>query len=212
MSDEKSNPARNLSRRQKEVFDCVKELIRKNGYPPSVREIGKEMQLTSTSTVHSHLASLEEKGYIRRLASKNRCIEVLEDNFYTSSREMLYLPIVGKVAAGEPIFATENVEDTFPVPLEYFNTNDEYFILRIQGDSMVEAGINNRDMLIVRKQNFARNGDIVVALIEDAATVKTFYKEKNHYRLQPENQFYEPIIVDKVEVLGIAAGLFRTYR
>jgi len=201
-----------LSVKQKEVFNFIKKVIREKGYPPSVREICEGIGLSSTSTVHMHLNQLETKGYIRRQESKNRSIEILEQNFYTPNREMVYLPIVGKVAAGEPIFAEENIEDTFPLPLEYFNTNDVYFMLRVQGDSMVEVGINNRDMLIVRKQSFAKNGDIVVALIDDSATVKTFYKEKNRYRLQPENKYYEPIIVDNVEILGIAAGLFRTYR
>ena len=201
-----------LSGRQKDVFDFIKKFVREKSYPPSVREICEAVGLSSTSTVHSHLEQLEQKGFIKRNATKNRCIEILETNFYASTREMIYLPIVGKVAAGEPIFSEENIEDTFPLPLEYFNTNDVYFMLRVQGDSMIEVGINNRDMLIIRKQPFAKNGDIVCALIEDSATIKTFYKEKNHYRLQPENKFYEPIIVNEVEILGVAAGLFRTYR
>lgn len=201
-----------LSKRQRSVYEFIKLSIRSNGYPPSVREIGEAVGLSSTSTVHSHLETLEEKGYIRRKESKNRCIEVCENNFYDPKREMVYMPIIGKVAAGEPIFAEENVEDTFPMPLEYFSSNEDYFILRVSGDSMIEAGIHNRDMIIVRKQETARNGDIVVALIDDSATVKTFYKEKNHYRLQPENPHYDPIIVKEVSILGVVAGLFRTYR
>lgn len=201
-----------LSGRQKEVFEYVKKWIREKGYPPSVREICEGIGLSSTSTVHAHLNQLENKGLIRRRESKNRCIEILEPNFYSGTRELIYMPIVGKVAAGEPIFAEENIEDTFPLPLEYFNTNDTYFMLRVQGDSMIEAGINNKDLIVVRKQAIARNGDIVVALVDDSATVKTFYKEKNRYRLQPENKYYEPIIVDEVTILGVVAGLFRTYR
>ena len=202
----------NLSKRQKEIYEYIKKMIRDHGYPPSVREICAAIGLSSTSTVHTHLETLEKKGYIKKGNSKNRCIEILEQNFYTMNREMIHLPIVGRVAAGEPILAEENIEDTFPMPLEYFNTNDTYFMLRIQGDSMIDAGIHNRDMIIVRKQPFAKNGDIVVALIDDSATVKTFYKEKNRYRLQPENEYYEPIYVETVEILGVVTGLFRTYR
>ena len=201
-----------LSKRQQEVYEFIKRYIRDHGFPPSVREIGEAVELLSTSTVHAHLNTLEKKGMIRRLAAKNRCIEITEQNFYNQKREMLHIPILGKVAAGEPIFAEENVEDTFPMPLEYFDSNNDYFMLRIQGDSMINVGICNRDLIIIKKQSTARNGDIVVALVEDSATVKTFYREKNHIRLQPENDNYDPIILKEAEVLGVLVGLFRTYR
>jgi repressor LexA len=203
----------NLSPKQKTVLEYLKRFIRENGYPPSVREICAGVGVMSTSTVQSHLNALENKGFIRRVSSKNRSIEILEPNFYPQGwQEMLHMPILGRVAAGEPIFADENVEDVFPLPLQYFNTNDDYFMLRIAGDSMVEVGINDRDLVVVRKTGTARNGDIVVALVEDEATVKTFYKEKGRFRLQPENKYYNPIIVDDVSILGVVSGLFRVYR
>jgi len=200
----------NLSPKQKTVLEYLKKFIRENGYPPSVREVCTGVGVMSTSTVQSHLNALENKGFIRRVSSKNRSIEILEPNFYPQGwQEMLHMPILGRVAAGEPIFADENVEDVFPLPLQYFNTNDDYFMLRIAGDSMVEIGINDRDLIVVRKTHSARNGDVVVALVDEEATVKTFYKEKGRVRLQPENDSMSPIIVKDVKILGRVKGVFR---
>ena len=199
-----------LTKRQKDVYDFLKKEIREKGYPPSVREIGKAVNLSSTASVHSHLEMLENKEYIKRSPLKNRSIEILEEDFYQSSREMINIPIVGKVTAGEPILAIENIEDYFPLALEYIGNGDT-FMLKVKGDSMYDAGIRDGDMVIVKKQPSADNGTIVVALIDDSATVKTFYREKKHIRLQPENSAYEPIIVKNVSILGVVIGLFRKY-
>ena len=200
-----------LTPKQSEIFEYLKEEIREKGYPPSIREICKASGLSSTSTVHAHLSNLEKKGYIHREPSKNRSIEILEDDFYSNKKDVAEVPIVGKVTAGIPIFAAENLEGTFPVPIEFVG-DDICFMLNVSGDSMIDVGICDRDMVIVRKQGYADNGDIVIAMIEESTTVKTFYKEKDHYRLQPENEIYEPIILKEVVILGKVIGLFRNIR
>lgn len=200
-----------LSKKQKEVFEFLKKEIKAKGFPPSVREICAAVNLSSTSTVHAHLESLERKGYIRRNPTKNRSIEILEENFYNSMSEMVSVPLIGKVTAGEPILARENIEDTFPIPFAYLNKYDDYFMLRVKGDSMIEKGIQNGDMVIVRRQQSAGDGDMVVALIDDSATIKTFFKGKDNFRLEPANPAYEPIIVDDLSILGKITGLIRFY-
>lgn len=199
--------------KQQKVLDYVKEQIKKEGYVPSVREICKALDLKSTSTVHGYLSRLEKKGLIQKAALKPRTLRIVgeevekEKPFYTS-KEMVDVPIVGKVTAGLPILAVENVEDTFPLPIDFVG-NSETFMLKVRGDSMIDAGILDGDLVLVKKQNTAQNGDIVVALIEDEATVKKFYKEKNFIRLQPQNQFMQPIIVPTCTILGKVAGVFR---
>lgn len=202
-------PYDDLTERQKAILSYIKNEIKKKGYPPAVREIGDAVGLSSSSTVHSHLNQLENKGYIRRDPTKPRAIEIM-DNQHLPNREMVHVPLVGRVTAGAPILAVENIEDTFPLPLEFVNS-DEAFMLKIQGDSMINAGIFNGDMVVVRKQNAARDGDIIVALLDDEATVKRFYKGFNHIRLQPENDAYEPIITRDVQVLGKVVALLRRY-
>lgn len=203
---------KDLSKKQREVYEFLKSEIKSKGFPPSVREICSAVGLSSTSTVHTHLGSLERKGYIRREPSKNRSIEILENNFYNHLRDIIDVPLLGRVTAGEPILAVEDIEDTFPIPFTYLNKYDDYFMLRVKGDSMIEKGIHSGDMIIVRKQQTAVNGDIVVALIDDSATVKTYYKERGHFRLEPANPDYEPIIVDELSIIGKVAGLIRFYR
>jgi len=199
----------NLSKKQIEVLEFIKKELATKGYPPSVREICEAVNLKSTSTVHGHLEKLEKKGYIRRNPTKPRAIEVLDSNSYIfSKKEIVELPIVGKVTAGQPILAQENIEDTLPIPIDFVGNNDS-FILVIKGDSMIEAGILDGDYVIVQKQSYANNGDIVVALLDDEATVKRFYKEKNYFRLQPENPNYEPIITDKLSIIGKVIGVLR---
>ena len=197
-----------MSAKQQEILEYIKESILKRGYPPAVREICQAVHLKSTSSVHSHLAALEEKGYIRRDPTKPRTIEILDDTFNFSRREMVYIPVVGTVAAGEPLLAQEHIEDYFPFPAEIL-PNAETFMLHVRGESMVNAGILPGDQLIVEQRSTAENGEIVVALLDDSATVKRFYKEKGHYRLQPENDAMEPIITDHVEILGKVIGLIR---
>lgn len=197
-----------LTGRQAAILNFIKNELQKRGYPPSVREIGQAVGLSSSSTVHGHLAQLEEKGYIRRDPTKPRAIEILEGNSNFVRKEIINVPVVGKVTAGQPILAVENVEDTFPLPLDFVN-NDNVFILSVRGDSMIEAGILDNDYVLVRQQSHANNGDIVVALIEDEATVKRFYKEKDYVRLQPENSSMEPIYVRDVSILGKVVGVFR---
>jgi repressor LexA len=201
---------KDLGNKQKQIYDYIKEEIKTKGYPPSVREICDAVDLKSTSTVHGHLVRLEKKGYIRRDATKPRAIEIMEDDFYTNRRELVNVPIVGKITAGEPILAVENIEDTFPIPIEYVN-NDNVFMLNVKGESMIEAGIFDRDLILVKQQHNADNGDIVVALIDDSATVKRFFKEKDYIRLQPENVTMSPIIVKEVSILGKVIGLFRRF-
>ncbi|MGE4284449.1 MAG: transcriptional repressor LexA [Clostridia bacterium] len=205
-----------LSEKQQMILDFINEQVEKKGYPPSVREICSAVGLKSTSTVHGYLQRLEKKGLLQKDASKPRALRIIDNksckktpsNQFLSSRELIEVPIVGKVTAGQPILAVENIEDTFPLPVE-FAQNSEVFMLRVSGESMINAGILDNDLVIVKKQNTAHNGDIVVALIEDEATVKTFYKEKNYFRLQPENQYMDPIIVKELMILGKVSGVIR---
>ena len=197
-----------ISQKQSEILEYIKEQILQRGYPPAVREICEAVHLKSTSSVHSHLETLEKNGYIRRDPTKPRAIEIIDENFNLSRREMVHVPMIGRVAAGEPILAQENIENYFPIPTEFMPNNDTY-ILKVQGESMINAGILNGDYVLVEKKNTAENGQMVVALIDDGATVKTFYKENGHYRLQPENDFMDPIIVPEVEILGKVIGVFR---
>ena len=194
--------------KQQEILEYIKETILKKGYPPSVREICEAVHLKSTSSVHSHLETLEENGYIRRDPTKPRTIEILDDNFNLTRREMVNIPVLGTVAAGQPILAQENIENYFPIPAELL-PNQKTFMLRVKGDSMINAGIFNGDQIIVAKQETAENGEIVVALMDDSATVKRFFKENGHFRLQPENDAMEPILTDSVQILGKVIGLMR---
>ncbi|MBS5606058.1 transcriptional repressor LexA [Clostridium sp. AF18-27] len=197
-----------ITAKQEEILEYIKETILKKGYPPAVREICEAVHLKSTSSVHSHLSTLEEKGFIRRDPTKPRTIEILDDTFNFNRREMTNVPVVGAVAAGQPLLAEQNIEDYFPIPVELL-PNADTFMLRVKGDSMVNAGILDGDQIIVEQTPSAQNGDIVVALLEDSATVKRFYREDGHYRLQPENDYMDPIIVDHVDIQGKVIGLFR---
>ncbi|MHA0855291.1 transcriptional repressor LexA [Paenibacillus sp. CMAA1364] len=202
-----------VSSRQQAIIEFIRNEVRTKGYPPSVREIGEAVGLASSSTVHGHLDRLEKKGLIRRDPTKPRAIEILgqveSDDQYQFSHTVSRVPIVGKVTAGVPITATENIEDYFPLPQHYVG-DEKVFMLNVTGDSMIEVGIHDGDMVIVRQQQTADNGDIVVAMTdEDEATVKTFYKEKDHIRLQPENATYEPLRLGHVTILGKVVGLFR---
>ena len=199
-----------ISKKQQEILDYIKSEILNKGYPPAVREICEAVNLRSTSSVHAHLETLEKNGYIRRDPTKPRAIEIIDDSFNLTRRELVNVPIIGSVAAGQPLLAVESVESYFPIPSEYM-PNEETFMLNVKGDSMINIGIYNGDKVLVQKQSTANNGDVVVALVEDSATVKTFYKEDGHYRLQPENDYMDPIIVEKVEILGKVIGLFRMY-
>ena len=199
-----------ISSKQQEILDYIKDEILKRGYPPAVREICEAVNLKSTSSVHSHLETLEKNGYIRRDSTKPRAIEICDDNFQMVRTEMVSLPVVGRVAAGEPILAEENVESYFPVPTEMV-PHGESFVLNVKGDSMINAGIFSGDQIFVNVCNTAKNGDMVVALIDDSATVKTFYKEDGHIRLQPENDTMDPIIVDDCQILGKVFGVFRIF-
>jgi repressor LexA len=198
-----------LTDKQREILEYMKECILNKGYPPAVREICEAVHLKSTSSVHAHLESLEQKGYIRKDPTKPRAIEILDDNFNLSRREVVNIPIVGTVTCGEPILAEQNIEDYFPVLPNYLNARGTTFMLKVKGDSMVNVGIYDGDLVMVEESNTARNNDIVVALIEDEATVKRYFKENGHYRLQPENDFMDPIIVDELSILGKVVGLFR---
>lgn len=222
MPRKKSNE---LGKREKDILSFIEKQIKENGYPPSVREIGKSVGLSSTATVHGYLTKLEEKGYIKKENQKGRTLRLLKGiknesknnnqgkisdngkNMYTN-KELVEVPVIGKITAGAPILAVENVSDTFPIPIDFVG-NSESFMLTVSGESMIEAGILDGDYILVKKQNVARNGEIVVALIEDEATVKTFYKEQDHIRLQPENSAMDPIIVNNCEILGKVAGVFR---
>lgn len=195
-----------LGKRQEEILKFIKEEVRKKGYPPSVREIGDAVGLSSSSTVHGHLNKLEEKGFIRRDPTKPRAIELLDGD---KTSQAVSVPIVGKVTAGQPILAVENIEEYFPLPKDFAGADDELFMLAVRGESMIEAGILNRDYVIVRKQASASNNDIVVAMVDDEATVKRFFKEDDHIRLQPENPTMEPIIVKDVQILGKVVGVVR---
>lgn len=199
-----------ITPKQEEILNYIKNEILERGFPPAVREICQAVHLKSTSSVHSHLESLEKNGYIRRDPTKPRAIEILDDSFNMLRREMVNVPIVGTVAAGQPLLAEQNIDSYFPIPAEYM-PNEQTFILKVKGESMVNAGIMDGDKVIVKQQNTAQNGDMVVALIEDSATVKTYYKENGHYRLQPENDTMDPIIVDDVQILGKVFGVFRFF-
>ncbi|MGN0145178.1 MAG: transcriptional repressor LexA [Clostridium sp.] len=195
--------------KQSEIYEFLKTYTENKGYPPSVREICEAVSLKSTSTVHGHLKRLEKKGLIKRDPSKPRALEIAE--LSTPKKEMVSIPIVGKITAGLPILATENVEDTFSLPLDFIKHDNELFMLKVSGESMIKAGINDKDLAIIERCNDAANGDIVVALIDDSATIKRFFKEKDHIRLQPENDTMDPIIVDNCSILGKLVGIFRAY-
>ena len=197
-----------ITAKQQEILEYIKSCILKKGYPPAVREICEAVHLKSTSYGRSHLERLEESGYIRRDPSKPRAIEILDDEFGLTRRERVQVPVVGTVAAGQPILAQENIEDYFPIPADLL-PNAQTFMLRVKGESMINIGIFDGDQVIVEKTSTARNGEIVVALVEDSATVKRFFKENGHYRLQPENDSMDPIIVPEVQILGKVVGLFR---
>lgn len=212
-----------LNRREKAILKFIERQVKEEGYPPSVREICKAVGLNSTATVHGYLAKLKEKGYIKKEDKKGRTLKLIkssngkeieeekvEKEFY-SQKELVDVPLVGKVTAGVPILAVENVTDTFPIPIDFVG-NSDCFMLTVRGESMIEAGILDGDYILVKRQSDARNGQIVVALIEDEATVKTFYKETDHIRLQPENQSMEPIIVPDCRILGKVIGVFRKIR
>lgn len=206
----------NLTKKQEEVFIYIKKYIENNGYPPSVRDICRGVNLSSPSSVQSHINSLVEMGYLKKDLLKKRAISIADeykkdtDEIFTKENGVDYLevPVVGQVAAGQPILAAENVERTFPLPMD-FAKNKDVFMLRVKGDSMINVGIFDGDYVIVRRENTASNGEIIVALIDDSATVKTFYKENGYFRLQPENDYMEPIIVNELQVLGKVVGLFR---
>lgn len=200
-----------ITKKQEEILEYIKDQILERGFPPAVREICQAVHLKSTSSVHSHLESLEKNGYIRRDPTKPRAIGILDESFQMLRREMVNVPVVGTVAAGQPIFAEQNIENYFPIPSEYM-PNQPSFILKVKGDSMVNAGILDGDRVVVQQQSTAENGDIVVALVDDSATVKTFYKEDGYFRLQPENDAMEPIIVKDLQILGKVFGVMRFFR
>lgn len=197
------------SSKQLEIYEFIKNQVNAKGYPPSVREICEAVNLSSTSTVHGHLTRLEKKGLIRRDPTKPRAIELLQENH--NKKEMVDIPIIGKVTAGIPILAQESIEDYLTIPLDFVNSTNELFILKVQGDSMIEAGIHDKDLAIIEKTSVAANSDIIVALIENEATIKRFFKENGHVRLQPENSTMEPIIVDNCKILGKLSGIYRKY-
>ena len=206
-----------LNKREKAILKFIEKQVKEKGYPPSVREIGKAVGLSSTATVHGYIEKLTQKGYIKKEDQKGRTLKLLkggltesepEQKSFYSGREMVDVPVIGKISAGAPILAVENVVDTFPIPIDFVG-NSESFMLTVKGESMIEAGILNGDYILIKRQETARNGEIVVALIEDEATVKTFYKENGHIRLQPENSTMDPIIVPNCEILGKVAGVFR---
>jgi len=202
-----------LSDKQVKILNFIKEQINNKGYPPSVREICKAVNLKSTSTVHSHLKTLVNKKYIKKGNNKNRAIELIDSEiskYDSEKKEMTNLPLIGDIAAGSPILAYENVEDVYPIPIDWVG-KEQSFMLQVKGESMIDAGIFSGDYVIISKQNTARNGQIIAALIEDEATLKTFYKESNYIRLQPENKNMEPIISDKVEILGVLKCVIRRY-
>lgn len=197
-----------ITKKQQEILEYIKSQILSRGFPPAVREICEAVNLKSTSSVHSHLETLEKNGYIRRDPTKPRAIEILDDTFNLTRREMVNVPVIGRVAAGEPLLAQEHIENYFPVPMEYM-PNKQTYMLTVKGESMINVGIFDGDMVLVEEEHTARNGDLVVALVEDGATVKTFYKEEGVYRLQPENDNMDPIIVEEVTILGKVIGVFR---
>ena len=194
--------------KQKEIYEFIKKQIKDKGYPPSVREICNAVGLKSTSTVHGHLQRLEKKGLIKRDPTKPRAIEVMDESF---KRELVSIPVIGTVTAGMPILAVENIEDTFALPVNFIRSNKELFMLKVHGESMIDVGIINEDLVIIEKTNSAENGDIVVALIENEATIKRFFKESDFIRLQPENKTMKPIIVKECTIIGKLIGLYRKY-
>ena len=202
------NGGRRLSAKQKEILEYIKDEILKKGYPPTVREICEKVNLRSTSSVHAHLSTMERNGFIRRDPTKPRAIEICDDSFQVVRTDMTSLPVIGDIAAGQPLLAQENIQSYFPVPAEYVPSGESY-VLRVRGESMINAGIFDGDYIFINSCNTASNGDIVVALIDDSATVKTFYKEKDHIRLQPENDSMDPIIVNDCMILGKVFGVFR---
>lgn len=197
-----------ISKKQSEILEYIKAQILERGYPPAVREICEAVSLKSTSSVHSHLETLEKNGYIRRDPTKPRAIEIMDENFNLTRRDMVQVPIIGRVTAGEPLLAQENIEEYFPIPAEFMPNNQTY-MLKVKGESMINAGILDGDYVLVEKKETASNGDMVVALVGEGATVKTFYKEEGVYRLQPENDTMDPIIVSEVSILGKVIGVFR---
>ena len=200
-----------ISKKQQEILEYIKSQILERGFPPSVRDICEAVHLKSTSSVHSHLETLEKNGYIRRDPTKPRAIEILDDTFNFNRREMVNVPIVGRVAAGEPLLAEQNIENYFPIPMDYM-PNNQTFMLKVRGDSMINIGIYDGDFVLVEQTPTARNGEVVVALVEDGATVKRFFKEEGIYRLQPENDALDPIIVSEVQIMGKVIGVFRFLR
>ncbi len=202
----------NITPKQREILEFIKSEILNKGYPPSVRDICEAVNLKSTSSVHSHLNTLERNGYIRRDPTKPRAIEILDDNFNMARREVVNVPVIGTVAAGQPLLAVQSIENYFPIPSEYL-PNQKIFMLKVKGESMINAGIMNGDTVIVAQQDNAANGEMVVALVDDSATVKTFYKEDGYYRLQPENDHMDPIIVHgDVKILGRVVGVIRFFK
>ena len=201
-----------ISAKQREILEYIKSEILSRGYPPAVREICEAVNLKSTSSVHSHLETLEKNGFIRRDPTKPRAIEICDDNFQMVRTETASLPVIGTVAASTPILAEENIDSYFPVPAEIIPNGEPSFVLKVKGDSMINVGIFNGDQIFVQQCNTARNGDLIVALVDDSATVKTFYKEKDHIRLQPENDDMDPIIVDDCQILGKVFGVFRYFK
>jgi len=199
-----------ITKKQQEILNYIKDQIIDRGYPPAVRDICQAVSLKSTSSVHAHLETLEKNGYIRRDPTKPRAIEILDEDFNLSRREVTNIPLVGNVAAGTPILAEQNIENYFPIPVE-MAPNAKCFALKVKGDSMINIGINDGDIVFVKQTASAENGDLVVALVEDSATVKNFYRENGHIRLQPQNDDYEPIIVNECMILGKVFGVFRLY-
>lgn len=197
-----------ISPKQQEILEYIKSQILERGFPPAVRDICEAVHLKSTSSVHSHLETLEKNGYIRRDPTKPRAIEILDESFNFTRREMVNVPMVGRVAAGEPLLAEQNIENYFPIPME-FMPNNQTFMLRVKGDSMINIGIFDGDLVLVEQKQTARNGEVIVALVEDGATVKRFFKEEGVFRLQPENDALDPIIVKDVQILGKVIGVFR---
>ena len=200
-----------ISKKQQEILNYIKEEILSRGYPPSVREICEAVNLKSTSSVHAHLESLEKNGYIRKDPTKPRAIEVMDDDFNLTRREVVNVPLIGTVAAGQPVLAQQNIENYIPVPAEYM-PNQQSFMLRVKGESMINAGILNGDSVLVKEQPTAENGDIVVAMIDDGATVKRYFRESGHIRLQPENDTMDPIIVPDCKIVGKVFGVFRFWK
>ncbi|MCC2253163.1 transcriptional repressor LexA [Ruminococcus sp. CLA-AA-H200] len=200
-----------ISKKQEEILEYIKDQILKRGFPPAVREICEAVNLKSTSSVHAHLETLERNGYIHRDPTKPRAIEILDDSFALTRREMTNVPILGQIAAGQPILAQENIEDYFPIPVEKL-PNKNTFLLRVKGESMINAGILDGDFVLIEEGNTASNGDMVAAMVDDGATVKTFYREEGVFRLQPENDYMDPIIVKDVTILGRVIGVMRFFK